>query len=274
MKYLFLIFIFFNCFYLSAQNTEKLTKPIIEEGKKLFQSEMASWYGTDLFLENYTNRENIGGYFSYSEYDKNICVFISKAENPKVIGTIEFDDSFDLSKAKLDLTERALSALENEIYALRQKALMVIDDLTIFKSYEDMNFNLIPLIGKKENKVYVLTGPKKNGVVVFGNDYLITFDKKNNVKSAKALHKNIIPIEFGQNENGETSMHTHLPETGDFITATDICTLMLYGKFTGWKQHHVASKKYLSIWNIASNTLFVMKMDAVKKIANDKNENK
>jgi hypothetical protein len=61
----------------------------------------------------------------------------------------------------------------------------------------------------------------------------LTFDKDNNLISKKQLHKNIIPIEYGKEEEGitiESTIHSHLPETGDFITATDICTLMLYGK--------------------------------------------
>jgi len=69
-------------------------------------------------------------------------------------------------------------------------------------------------------------------------------------------------------------MHSHLPETGDFITATDICTLMLYGKFTGWKQHNVVSEKYLNSWNIKTNQLFIVTMDVVRKINEDKKKEK
>jgi hypothetical protein len=50
--------------------------------------------------------------------------------------------------------------------------------------------------------------------------------------SKRALHKNIIPIEFGpkvaDGKEVEGAMHSHLPATEHFITATDICTLMLY----------------------------------------------
>jgi hypothetical protein len=61
-------------------------------------------------------------------------------------------------------------------------------------------------------------------------------------------------------------MHTHLPEEVDFITATDICTLMLYGKSTGWRQHNVVSQKYLNIWNIKTNDLIVLTIEGLKKI--------
>lgn len=47
----------------------------------------------------------------------------------------------------------------------------------------------------------------------------------------------------------ETTIHSHLPETGDYITATDICTLMLYEKAAKWKSHNVVSEKFLNIWD-------------------------
>lgn len=130
-----------------------------------------------------------------------------------------------------------------------------------------MNFNIIPIIKGKEQKVYVLTGPKKSGVVIFGNDYLINFDTRGNISNIKQLHKNIIPIDYG--EDGET-IHNHLPETGEFITATDICTLMLYEKYAKWKNHIVASQKYLSIWNCKTDELFVMTTETAKKITDYK----
>ncbi|MEO6901946.1 MAG: hypothetical protein ABI315_02185 [Bacteroidia bacterium] len=61
-------------------------------------------------------------------------------------------------------------------------------------------------------------------------------------------------------------MHTHLPETGDFITATDICTLMLYEKLAKWKTHKEVSQKYLNIWNCETDQLAVIAMDVVEKI--------
>ncbi|MDP1817975.1 MAG: hypothetical protein Q8K92_26215, partial [Leadbetterella sp.] len=52
-------------------------KPIVEEGKRLYRSEMASWYGTDLFLEKHKDQSSIGGYFSYTDNDISKCVFYS-----------------------------------------------------------------------------------------------------------------------------------------------------------------------------------------------------
>ncbi|HQE33870.1 MAG TPA: hypothetical protein PLZ71_05655 [Flavobacterium alvei] len=255
------------------KNPTKEAQPIVAEGKLLYKSEMASWYGTDLFLENYKNRENIGGYFSYTDNDVAKCIFFSKSENPKVIGTISFDSTYNTKTANTNLTERNFTTTENDLYEIRKLALVEIQSDTLFKNYNNSSLNLIPIINGKEKKVYVLTGPKNNGVVIFGNDYLLTFNKDNKLMVKKQLHKNIIPIEYGgKSEEGkeiEGTIHSHLPETGDFITATDICTLMLYEKFTKWKTHNVVSKKYLNIWNCKTDELNVISMDVIEKINKD-----
>lgn len=275
-KTLILIFTLFTLTVLAQKNPNKEAEPIVAEGKLLYKSEMASWYGTDLFVENYKNRQNIGGYFSYTENEISKCVFFSKSDNPKVIGTISFDDTYNVKTAKIDLTERDFTKYENDIYQIRKLALTEINaDKALFKNYENSNLNLIPLIDGKEKKIYVLTGPNKSGVVLFGNDYLLTFDKDNQLMLKKQLHKNLIPINYGGKDKdgkpfvSEEAMHSHLPETGDFITATDICTLMLYGRFAKWKTHTVVSKKYLNIWNCTTNELTVITTEAAEKISKD-----
>lgn len=265
IKILTLLLTLFSLSAHGQKNPTDEAQPIVAEGKLLYKSEMASWYGTDLFLENYKNRENIGGYFSYTDNDIAKCVFFSKTENPIIIGTISFDSTYNAKTAKIDLTERDFTQTESNLYQIRKIAL---NELTtnvdgLFKFYQNTNPNFIPLINGQEKKVYVLTGPKKSGVVIFGNDYMLTFDKNNKLITKKQLHKNIIPIEYGKEIVG--AMHSHLPETGDFITATDICTLMLYEKFAKWKTHNVVSKKYLNIWNCETDRLTVIPMNTVEK---------
>jgi hypothetical protein len=249
-------------------------QPIVVEGKLLYRSEMASWYGTDLFLEKYKEKENIGGYFSYTDNDIAKCIFFSKTENPKIIGTVSFDSTYNIKTAKTDLTERDFTQTENDLYQIRKIASDELSRNTdgLFKFYKNTNPNIIPLINGQEKKVYILTGPQQSGVVIIGNDYLLTFDKDNKLVTKKQLHKNIIPIEYGKVQEGTEAVgavHSHLPETGDFITATDICTLMLYGKFAKWKTHTIVSEKYLNIWNCETNTLVVLPKDAVNKINKD-----
>jgi hypothetical protein len=263
MKKIAMILLIFPALSVFGQeNPTRQAQPIVEEGKRLFKSEMASWYGTDLFLELYKDRENIGGYFSYSEGEKATCIFYSRGAQPRVIGTIIFDSTYNTKTANSNLEERDFTANETDIYQIRKLALESIRSDTMFKTFKNTGLNIIPLIEAGEKKVYVLTGPKEAGIVIFGNDYLLTFDKDNNLTGKKQLHKNIMWINTREKtKDGEKpvgAMHIHLPETGDFITATDVCTLMLYENSSGWESHVVYSEKYMNIWNCKTNQLTVV----------------
>lgn len=276
MKLLTIILIFVALDVFGQKNATEQVQPIVEEGKLLYKSEMASWYGTDLFLGSYKEKEKIGGYFSYTEDDVAKCIFFSKTDIPKVIGTVSFDHTYNLKTARTDSTERDFTKTETGLYEIRKLALAEILSDTLFKRYNNTSLNLVPLINRGEKKVFVLTGPSQNGVVIFGNDYLMTFNEENKLTSKKRLHKNIIPIAYEvkvqEGKEVETTIHSHLPETGDFITSTDICTLMLYEKFAKWKTHNVVSKKYLNIWNCRTDELELISMEVVEKINKDHEE--
>lgn len=263
----------FTSLIFAQKNPTEKAQPIVQEGKLLYRSEMASWYGTDLFLENTTDRNKIGGYFSYTEGDSAKCVFFSKSETPEVIGTIEFDQTYNVETAKVDMLVRDFTRIEIDLYVMRKNALSALQSDTIFKFFQGTNPNLIPLIQGESKKVYVLTGPEKSGVVLFGNDYLLTFDENNELIKTKRLHNNLIAVEYGgEEEEGNDAVgaiHSHNAETGDFITATDICTLMLYSRYAGWKTHTVVSKKYMNMWNCETNSLTVLPTGSVKKIVKD-----
>jgi hypothetical protein len=275
----FILICFFS-FSLSSRAQEdlnELAKPIVAEGKLLYRFEMASWYGTDIFLEKYPNRQNLGGYVSYPFGALTRCVFFSRADVPKIIGTISFDSTFNVTTATADLTEREMNEIEKEYYALRKACMQVVNNDTLFKSYNNTNLNLIPILDGGQKRAYILTGPTKNGVVIFGNDYLLNFDQQNNLLSRKALHKNIIVTSLDDfNAKGQTmvaGMHNHLSETGAFITPTDICTLMLYSKSAGWEHYYVVSEKIYNIWNCQTNQLLVLTKEAYDRIQADGKNN-
>lgn len=274
-RILFLLLTFVSLSAGAQTDLQTRIKTIVDEGKRLYRSEMASWYGTDLFLVNYKSRTNVGGYFSFTtKEDVSKCIFFSKADKPNVIGTISFDKTFNPELAKIDLNEREFTVLENDLYAIRKVALATINTDTLFKKYSNTDTNLIPLVYNNEKKVYVLTGPKQGGAVILGNDYLLTFDSNNQLIARKPLHKNIIPVPYAGKQSDGTeivsTIHSHLPETGDLITSTDICTLMLYEKFAKWKTHKVVSQKYLSTWDCAKDELTVVEMEAVEKMVKEK----
>lgn len=261
----------------AQKNIGEIKDSIIQEARKLYRSEMASWNGTDLFLAELDDREKLGGYFSYFLGDKTLTIFFSRDTTPQVIGTITFDDTFNPDHAKVDLTERAFNKEEKNLFDLRESALKTIRKDTLFKTYNNTNLNLIPLIEGNERKLYILTGTSLKNTLIIGNDYLMTFNDNNEVLTQKKLHQNIIPISYGNDEEGnkiEMTIHSHLPETGEYITATDLCTLMLYQSLTNWKSHQVVGPNYLNIWDSDSDNLIIIPRKAFENSKNAKKKTK
>ena len=184
------------CMWASLGAWAQTPQAVVAEGKMLYRSEAASWYGTDVFLEKMKNkRAGSGGYFSYSDGKAARCIFFSKDAVPQTVAVIDFDSTYNPATARLDSMPRAFTQHESDLYTIRKKAFEVINTDTLFKRFKNTNLNIVPIIDKTTRRVYVLTGPSVSGVVVFGNDYQIDFDKRNNVFAKKRLHKNLIPID-------------------------------------------------------------------------------
>lgn len=260
---------------INAQDLKKAAKDIQEEGIELYRSEMASWNGTDIFRANYTKMENVGGYFSYIDEGVPKCIFFSK--KGKVLSTISFPANYNQKDAKLDLNEREFTPKEFDYFSIRQNANKRMKNDTIFKFYENTNINLIPIIDKHNvKKVYAVTGPSVKDVMVFGNDYLINFNDKNEVKNVEKLHKGIIfqNIKDEKIPNAISGIHNHVLDNWQTMTPTDICTIMLYYKFTNWEEYFVISKDYVSMWRNKSNKLVIMNEKDFNKMTDsiDKSE--
>lgn len=274
MKNIYLSLLLISFFFkANAQNLQTKIDEIVAEGKLLYKSEMASWYASDLFVEQYHSKEKIAGYFSYSEADVSKCIFFSNEADPQVIGTVEFDSLFNIETAIVDIEPRNFNEIERKLYELFKKSLELINNDPYFKTYQNSNLNLVPLITKDSYQVFVLTGPSISNVVIFGNDYLIKFDKKLNFESRKKLHNDIIPIEYKTQDGDYTreTIHSHNDETGPYMTSTDVCTLMLYSKFTQWKQHTVFSKEYTNFWNCQENQLYILPTKKIREIIESSN---
>lgn len=278
-KYTLLLILITCSLLVQAQDSVQVKAALlVNEGKMLYRSEMASWFGTDIFVEKCKSRlDKAAGYFSYAWGDSATCIFFSNDTPAVALAAISFDSSYDVKNAVLDSTTRPLTSFENVLHQLRQKSRQLITTDTFFKSYNNAALNIVPLADSTSRKVYVLTGPKVNGVIIFGNDYLLTYNNNFNLVSKKALHRNIIPIEYNtgdansKDQEDKITMHSHLPETGECMTATDICTLLLYAGFAGWQQHIVVSQNYISIWDCRKKLLATLTREAWERISNDGN---
>jgi hypothetical protein len=98
--------------------------------------------------------------------------------------------------------------------------------------------------------VYLLTGPRESGIVPIGNDYLLTFSPDGKLRRTERLHNSYLPM-GKQADKGEIKalLHSHLA-AHPYITASDICTTLLYRDQVSAHQHYVISDEYVSILDI------------------------
>lgn len=253
--YMLLVTMCFTC--LAQADWQQQAQKNAAEGKLLYKAEMAAWYGSDLFVDKCRNKkEKSGGYIAYTD-SNNIskCIYYSKGETPVVLATISFTKEFALHAAKVDTFTRPFTNYENQLYVLRKKTQELINSDTLFKVFRNTNRKITPLLTKNERKVYVTTTPLVTGVVLLGNDYQLTFDNTNQLKEKKVLHKTITQIGYKKDDTEIISTHEHIPGNEEIITATDICTIMQYAKYAGWKQHIVKSEKYVFAWDCIDQEL-------------------
>src|SRR3569833_1194560 len=75
---------------------------IESEGKMLYSSEFASWYGTDVFSDKcLVILQKAGGYISYDTESGINNIFFSKDSKPVVLATISFSKDLDPNNYKL-----------------------------------------------------------------------------------------------------------------------------------------------------------------------------
>ena len=220
--------------------------------------------------------DSIGGYVSYETNDHKInTLFFRKSDANKALIRFQFDSLPKQQPISIDSVNHECTDLEKSLIEIRQDALGRIskNEGEFFKFYNKTSLNAIPVITHNERLVYVITGPQIDGVVLIGNDYLFTYNNKNEFKKQEKIHNSLIQLQYRNPKDSariESTVHSHV--ISDCIDPTDICTLLLYKDYVGWTQHFVISKKYVSIFDMNKETLLILTREAWDKIGNNKKE--
>jgi hypothetical protein len=266
--------LFFCWFTLPAlaqqEDLEKAKAAIMQEAKELFRLESASWQAGDLLSGKYiTKRALVGGYVSYPDGDNTKTLFWTKGNSSQVEVVFTFDSTLNAATASAEVQNRPATATEKELINLRFAAYTRVSTDSFFTPYKGTAYNLVPIIREKERLVYVITASTDPEKVIFGNDYLLHFDAENHLTDKKRLHQDMLPVPVKAEPTPGSkvlgSIHTHTGTDSPFMTATDICTLLLYSRFTNWQSHVVVSEKYVSIWVVPSQSLILLPREQFEK---------
>ncbi len=255
-----IIFIMLCCSdWLWAQNPDQ----VLAEGRFLYRLERASWLGADEFAAKFPDQhDSIGGYFSYvNEEDLVVNVFFHRDDQLRIMVRFYYSGMPSGSPLRVDTLNHTATMIEMDLLDLRQDALQRIEEnaYDFYTLYDNMTFNLIPVITGGERKVYVLTAGNAANVVYLGNDYLLSYDMKNKYVSQEKLHNSLLAFPYkkgGPGEEVNATVHSHV--VSELITPTDICTLLLYRELTDWDLHYVVGNEYVSIFDIKRERLDVM----------------
>jgi hypothetical protein len=245
------------------------TGRILDEGKQLYRLERASWHGTDILMEMFPERASVpGGQLSYfDEEGRAVNIFWHKGNPSQIVWRLRFDDPSHTFASEIDTLGGAASPEELGLINMIEDAKRMVrenkDDF--FSFYQNTSLNFIPLVDGGRRNVFVITAPHSHGVVLLGNDYRLTYDKKNRLKKKEKLHNGLITLQARSGEQDkpiEATMHSHV--LSELITSTDICTLLLYRDFVEWRQHYVIGKEYVSVFNLDTEDVATITTEAFK----------
>jgi hypothetical protein len=258
-----------------AQSRERVEQETLREGLALYQSERASWVATDIYLASVVDRSELSGYLSYAVGDSVRTVFFghgapnSGTSAPPVLADFTFPQNDIQLETSRRGRNRSASAEEQRLFGLRQQ---VIGELKTGKLLGEpyrvpaqCNLNVV-VLGGDAPRAYLIAGPKESGVVPIGNDYLLAFNKQDRLNRAEKLHNSYLPFRVDPKiGNVESGMHTHLP-AHPYITATDICSLLLYRHVFPVAQHLVIGPKDVSILSMEPTRLSIIDKKVFERI--------
>jgi len=262
---------------LRAQSTEKTAQAILQEGLALYRSERASWIATDVLMGRKLALDELQGYISYQSQDSVRTIYFQRQQTEAEPLQAKYVFSFPAQDIQLSTVSqqkgRPATPQEQRLFAVRQKVLEELQSGTKLGSPYDLpentNFNIALLSNNNQlTKAYVLTGPREAALGI-GNDFLMTFDKHDQLRSIERLHKSYLPFRLPADHRPlKSAFHSHLKEH-PYITVSDICSILLYQDIVPHEQHYVMSEDYVSIFNVPQKNLFIMSRKAWERISKD-----
>ncbi len=247
MKQILTYFSIFLTTVAFGQDLEQLSNKILAEGIELYRNEKASWISTDSVPE--ADRELVNGYFSYSDGKNYFSIYVDKTDKSAVykftfspVGNLEIE---------LIQTEKNIPLSESEINILsvRKKAVGLSSMwYQQFGYTQIVNPNIIIYRTEPEFIVYAIPGAKQHGLLPIGGDLRMTFKPDGELNRIDPIHNNLIPLNTDTPEETAYMAHEHRGKrlAKEYMTSTDVCTLLLYRQFLKEEKHLSVHKKFIS----------------------------
>lgn len=264
MKYICIFLVLFSCSgIMSGQQANVVDRKlraqldsVLAEGNLLYFYEKAAWVSYDLVARHPELRNRFETYLTY-QTGKSIRTIVLGNNWEKCLAEFTFTTDYDQPEV-VRVEERKLTSYEKKLIYIRKRLLAQLTDekygLDVPEGFH-LNFTLIP--SGKKYKLYVLTGTSDSHIIPFGNDYLFIADNYGNVEKWRKFHAELIPEAAGHEDEKRIELtHSHTA-SNPLISATDICTFMLYGSLYGLERLSVYSDGRYMEYNMETNEIRV-----------------
>lgn len=204
---------------------------VVAEGYRLYHYDKAQWVASDAYRE-------------LCSHKREAVVSIVRQMGDTALTTIFCDPNekqcvFELRLSTGNVTEaidqlRPLHPLEIEQLKHHMRLLNAVnahtDSLTALgRQVGALNMDVVPL-PDGITRVYFLQGTSRLGVIPFGNDCSMDFDRQCQMVGFRRYHPDFVPIDFSTAQTGSVHKTTHPHfEQNPFVTPTDVATFLLYG---------------------------------------------
>lgn len=246
----------------------------LEEGKMLCRLEKASLVAAGMIRSEFPDKEDeLGGYVSYESGNNIYTAFYGKEESEAILFRFKFDSFPSRMPVSEEIGGSSSTPVENKLISLRKAAMheVIANTWNFFRICDRSTFRFIPVIGKKADKVYILTSALEDGYAFLGNDYLLVFDKDGGFVRRERLHEGVWQIPFkAKNPANYMGSVVHGHENSDLLLPTDICTILLYKEFAEWRKFIVVGTRHSYILQLATETLSVRKVEKTRRAEAEK----
>ncbi|TGE28377.1 hypothetical protein [Hymenobacter metallicola] len=256
-----------------AGGLRAIEQRILQEGLALYQSERSAWVATDLLMAQKPDLTGMVGYVSYADGDSMRTVFFQQAaETAPLLARYIFSFPHHTIEPGTgrQLRPRPASATEQKFFTVRRRVLEELQENkvsgTAYAFPENTHPNVAILEEAGEIRAYVFTGPQEGGVLPIGNDVLMKIGRNLQVQSTERLHSTYVPMKLPPDQQVSTGMHTHL-SAHPYITATDICSLLLYQETFPVPRHMVVGREYVSLFDASTRDILILTKKAFEKMA-------
>jgi hypothetical protein len=249
---------------------EDVKKKILDEGFLLYKLRKAETNS----IEKIGKPKDYENCVTYFNKDSLVTLFYTKKDSNEADFEINQIVIHDTTLGVKFITQRQLLKKPNqsELELISLKDHHKQSKYPLDFSPEDIGRYVI--LYKKENYylIYCMKFDHNENVLPLGGDYCfkkIYSDKYYNLPDL--FHRNYIPIDMSSTltVGAVASMHNHLGSTSNYITPTDICTLLLYKDKNPFKEHLVISRRHISKFNTEDMSLIIMKKKEYNKKYND-----